>query len=279
VPAAANPVAVAAAGGHPWVVQDQQGARSVIRLALAALAAFLLVAPAKSDDAPLAAAISLDIPPYVMKNAGTGLEVDIVDRALAPQAVRFVQMPYGEIATAVPDGRAELAVGVRGSGDGAHLSQPFIAFANVAATRKDDGITINEVADLAGRRVLTWQGADRELGPDFERLFAAGGPQRERYEEFADQAEQVRAFWRSDQAVAIIDRAIFTYFSKAMGHDMDKVQFHFIFPPVTDFKVAFADAALRDRFDRGLDELCRSGAYADLLERYGVVLERSPCLR
>jgi hypothetical protein len=53
--------------------------------------------------------------------------------------------------------------------------------------------------------------------------------------------------------VIVIDRSIFAYFSKKMGHAMSKVDLFALFPPVTDFKAGFANAALRDRFNQGLD--------------------------
>jgi hypothetical protein len=40
---------------------------------------------------------------------------------------------------------------------------------------------------------------------------------------------------------------------------------------VTDFKAGFGNAALRDRFNQGLDGLCGNGGYAKLLDRYDVV--------
>ena len=38
---------------------------------------------------------------------------------------------------------------------------------------------------------------------------------------------------------------------------LNKVSFHAIFPPVTNFKAGFEDATVRDRFNEGLANLCR----------------------
>ena len=78
-------------------------------------------------------------------------------------------------------------------------------------------------------------------------------------------------FWQGDNLVIVIDRSIFAYFSKKMGHAMSEVDLFALFPPVTDFKAEFANAALRDRFNQGLDGLCGNGGYAKLLDRYDVV--------
>jgi polar amino acid transport system substrate-binding protein len=77
--------------------------------------------------------------------------------------------------------------------------------------------------------------------------------------------------------VIVIDRSIFSYFSKEMGHSISEVDLHSIFPAVTNFKVSFKEAAVRDSFDQGLTKLCQSGAYAELLDYYEVVLQRTVC--
>ena len=87
----------------------------------------------------------------------------------------------------------------------------------------------------------------------------------------------MRLFWERDGSVAVIDRSIFVYFTKAMGHSMSEVVLHKLFPPVTNFKVGFKDSALRDIFNLRLTELCRSGEYDALLERYDVILQESVC--
>ncbi len=249
------------------------------RRALAVLALCLVASVAHADKAELTVAIALDIPPYVMENATDGLEVEIVRRALADHSLRFVQMPYSEVDTAVQQGRADVAVGVQRTADGVSYSNDFIAFANYAISKRADGLEIDSIADLKNRRVLAWQGAYLELGAEFEELFSPASPQRRNYVEFGDQEDQVRRFWQRDGSVAVIDRSIFRYFSEAMGHSMREVTLHRIFPSVTEFQVGFADVAVRDTFNRRLGELCRSGEYAALLDRYGVVLPESVCDR
>lgn len=252
--------------------------RTARRFALL-LALALLARPAGAAPPELTVAISPDIPPYVMEGATRGLEVDIVRAALPDYALRFVQMPYQQLQTAVPEKRADASFGVQefSDEDGVFYSRDVVTFANAAFSKKAAGLEITRVADLGKYEVLAWQDADRELGPEFARLFASGSPQRERYVEIADQREQVRRFWQAKDAVIVIDRSVFAHESAEMGHRMDEVVAHDLFPAVTDFKVAFADAGVRDRFDRGLARICGSGEYRTLLERYRVELPRTVC--
>lgn len=225
----------------------------------------------------LLVAISLDMPPYVMDKAGTGLEVDIVRQALKDYSLLFIQVPYGELQTAVQQKGVDVSLGVGEEDKGIYCSADFITFANFAISRKADRFRIDSVADLKNHRVLTWGGAYLALGPEFEALFSPQSPQRKNYIEVADQEEQVRQFWKRKGQVIIIDRSIFNYFSKKMGHDPGKTSFHAIFPPVTNFKAGFRDATVRDRFDEGLADLCRSGEYAKLLRHYDVTVKQEIC--
>lgn len=247
-------------------------------LSLILMSPILVNQAALADKPHLTTAISLDIPPYVMETASTGLEVDIMRRALADDALAFTQMPYAKLQKAVQKGRADISVAVRQSDDaGVFYSDPFITFENVAVSKKSNGLKINSISDLADHQILTWQGADRELGSAFERLFAPDSPHHASYVEVPNQKDQVHLFWERKGSVAVIDRSIFVYFTKQLGHSMDDVELHWLFPPVTDFRVAFKDPALRDAFNARLAEICRSGEYAALLDRYDVILQKTVC--
>lgn len=50
--------------------------------------------------------------------------------------------------------------------------------------------------------------------------------------------EQVRRFWQAEEAVVVIDRAIFAAFSRELGHEPSEAVFSDLFPPVTNFRVA-----------------------------------------
>lgn len=233
---------------------------------------------ARAAEKELTVAIQHDLPPYVMDGAKKGLEVEIVRQALPGDSLRFIQMSYVGLQTAVPKKRAEVAVAVkRLFEDDAFYSRNFITFANVAISKKAAGLKIDDVAGLVGHQVLAWQDAYRELGHEFAKLYAPGGPQRAHYKAFGDQRDQVRAFWAAADDVIVIDRDVFRAFGDEMGHDMSQVVVHPIFPPATNFRVAFASKELRDAFDRGLTALCANGGYAKILASHQVELSRTVC--
>ncbi|MCB1736296.1 MAG: amino acid ABC transporter [Gammaproteobacteria bacterium] len=240
-------------------------------LFLAATCAALLAAlrPVHAE-APLRVAISPDIAPYVTDSATGGFEVALMHALLPGRTLTFVQHPYAALQTAVPRGEADIAVGVQPGDDGAWYSGPVIAFVNYAISRKSDTLPVATVSDLAPYPLLTWQNAYRELGPAFEQAYAPGTGLHARLVEIADQSEQVRRFWAVPKQIVVIDGSIFEHLSHQQGQDPGEAEFHALFPPTTDFRVAFRDPVQRDEFDRNLIELCQRGAYQALRDRYGI---------
>jgi len=234
---------------------------------------------AGSEKLQLTVAISVDIAPYVMQNATTGIEVDIATQALPGYQLKFIQMPYHKLQTAVAENQADVALGVQKFKDeeGIFYSNNFIDFVNSAITKKSTSLKIEKVADLADHKVLTWQDAYLELGPEFKKLFSPDSPQRKNYVEVADQSEQVKQFWDAKDAVIVIDRSIFDAISQTTGHKLSEVEYHALFPEATYFKANFRGADVRDTFNAGLKKLCLSGEYAKLLKKYNIELPSTIC--
>jgi len=230
-----------------------------------------------AEKPELRVSISLDIPPYVMKNATSGLEVDIMRLALGSNRLQFTQLPYQELQTAIPKQLADVSVGVQADKSGVFYSVDFITFANYAISKKADGLKIDSVADLRGHQVLTWENAYLELGKEFEAQYAPQSSERKNYLEVADQKEQVRKFWEGKNNIIVIDFSIFVHISKNLGYDLNKARFFAIFEPVTNFKAGFKDGSLRDWFNQAIAAMCKNGKYAELMKHYGVVAKQSVC--
>jgi len=248
------------------------------RGALLALVVLPLLRPGGAAAQPeIVVAVQPDTPPYVMQGATRGIEIELVRTILEGQKLRFIQMPYAELESAVAEKKADMAVGVRHIADGVAYSKDFITFANYAISRKADDLKIDAVADLRGHPVLAWQDAADELGEEFAALFSPRARAGRNYAEVGDQEEQVRRFWRTNGAVLVIDRSVFGYFNAALGHSTEEVTFHDIFVGATNFKVGFKDPNTRDEFDQRLTALCASGDYQKILARYHVDLPTTVC--
>jgi hypothetical protein len=191
--------------------------RGIVRNAIVSVALLLggFGHPAMAAGRPeLQVAVSLDIPPFVMDKGASGLEVDILRQALLGYTLRFIQLPYEELQTAVQRKRADVSAGVQRGDDGVYYSVDFVTFVNYAISKAADGFRIDRVADLKDHQVLTWENAYLELGGEFEAMFSPRSSQRKNYIEVADQMDQVRKFWDGKGLVLVIDRSIFEYFSR-----------------------------------------------------------------
>lgn len=247
-----------------------------LRLAIYSSALFAVV-HLHAEQSKLTVAISTDMPPYVMDSGNEGLEVDIVRQALEGYELNFVQMPLSDVQNAVQNKKADVAIGVLVDGDEIFYSDHLVTFVNFAISKKSDALSINTIDDLKAYPVLTWQNAYLELGDEFQTLFSPGAKYRSNYHEFGDQAKQVAQFWKADKQVIVIDRSIFEFFSNAMKQPIGSVNYHSLFPPVTEFKASFKDKAVKDAFNKKLKEMCQSGKYVKLLEMYDVELEATVC--
>jgi len=237
----------------------------------------LAQAVAQSGGTPLKVAIAGDAPPYVINNASSGLEVDIVREALPGYSLKFMQMGFAETAPALEQGKVQAAVNVMKKDDGLFYSNNMISFANYGITKASDKMKIDSIADLAGKKVITWQGAPMDLGPEFEKMYGPNGTQRQNLVQVPTAPDLVAQFWKMKDVVAVVDMELFKYFSNKMGHKMDQVNLFQIFPLMTDFRVGFRDQKVRDDFNRGLAELCRTGRYKELLKKYDVVQKQDVC--
>ncbi|WP_299584584.1 ABC transporter substrate-binding protein [uncultured Microbulbifer sp.] len=225
----------------------------------------------------LKVAISHDAPPYIINHAQSGLEVDIILQSLPGHTVSFLQMGWAEIQGAIAHGIADAETNVLGQNGKIYYSNNYIGFVNSAISKKKDNIKIEKISDLAGHHIIAWQGAHSDLGTQFAALFHPGKPLHKYYVEIGDSRKQVQEFWQRDNSVAIIDRAIFSYLSNKQGHTMDEVDIHRIFDPVSKFKMAFKEEAIRDAFNHGLSRLCETGTYVSLLKKYKVSQEANIC--
>jgi len=244
-----------------------------IKLGWLAVIIGCLSLPVSAD--PLVIAISNDIPPYVTDQGKGGIEIDIIKEALIHKGHTFttVQCSYKELETAVKDKRTDAAAGVRQMDDSTFYSDYFIQFKNVAVTKKKSKIKLDKLTDLKGKRIITWQNAYRDLGPEFESLFSPNVEESyiEKYKELPVQADQVDMFWKDQAEVIIIDEIIFKWFSKRLSglkKPDQEVVYHYLFPEITEFQLNFKDSRIRDDFNTGLKYIRDEGIDKEIMEDY-----------
>ncbi len=216
-----------------------------------------------------------DIPPYITKDAGGGMEIDIVRQALKVKGHTFSvkQYSYEQLDHVIKKDGLDAAACVQKSDDGTYYSDNFIWFKNYAFTKKGSGIKIDSISDLKGKSIVAWENAYEDLGPDFEALFSPDvkEPYRDKYKEIPNQKNQVEMFWNGEADVIVIDESILLWFTKHSSTKNAKVSnivYHNIFGDKTEFRVSFKDKQMRDDFNAGLKHIREKGVYQKIMDKY-----------
>lgn len=249
-----------------------QALRRALVLSLALLIGF--AAGTKARAAEITVGFRL-VAPYVIQGSDgqlSGLEHDLV-RDVLQRAGRGLQPRVLPLARLAEDFRrgalpaftpAAAAMNLPGC-----LSDVVLVYENIGLSLAERDVAANSVTDLRGLRLLAFQNA-RSLLPGIEEAIAGA---RTEYAEVANQMLQVRALFSERADVILGERRIFRTLIAAPDSAVDTrrpVREHRLFPP-NPYRVAFADAALCDDFNRALASFRASGDYNRLMQRYDPV--------
>ena len=249
------------------------------RLAAVGGAAFSILAGLGATALPASArpvtVLAPELPP-MMSTDGTGREASIISETLAAcgHEAHFKVVPFGRHWN---DYRDSTQAGGQGGGQvdavstvpaGMEMpgtrSAPYILYQNGASVLKSSGLTVQSLADLAGKRVITFSGAPDVL-PGLRAAIPSFGDFRER----ADQMVHSNLLFAGRVDAVLADGLIFAEYNRQLqekakaagGLPFDPaqpVQFTAIFPP-TAYSMVFRDEQLRADFDRCLVELKAKG--------------------
>lgn len=211
-----------------------------------------------------------DKPPYVI-NEESGLEIDLVKAAFATQNTEVVirlfprKTLYQQVKKRL-DGASSLTTK---ENDGLFYSTPYLVFFNVLVTKTESHIIANNVDDLAGLRISSWQGASHLLGPELQHLIHQNHQIPTTYHEVNAQTQQISMLLTNRADALIIDRNIFRwYWLKLPDTDKFEYNIHQIFPRTSVYQAAFRTEELRDRFNAGLIAIRNNGTYDAIWQSY-----------
>lgn len=240
------------------------------------LFAFIVVAlfPCFGSANEITVGFGKDKPPFVFGRDAKGLEIDIFREALAEAGYNLKVLHFNNeaLVEAVAMGRVDAVATARSDDPQLCKVERFVRFDNVAVSLQSQQLPIRDVEDLAGQRVVAWQGAYQDLGESFYRLFAPEHSRDDRrYLEHHSQEAQVKMFWLDRADVLIIDKVIFEWYRSQLPPNFQSqrpVQFHSVFSFPTYFPALFKDKTLCDQFRGGLEKLKASGRYEELYGSY-----------
>ena len=144
-------------------------------------------------------------------------------------------------------------------------SDRFFRFRDVVISKASSQFTIRRVSDLAGKRIVTFQGAKGFLGDEF-----ANTVKPENYQEIAEQNWQAKVLYTDNADLSIGDMFTFLHSIKSMKKINAKASdfvFHDLFPPIYS-RMGFHDKVLCERFNQAFKIIRNSGEYEAIYDKY-----------
>ena len=231
---------------------------------------FILLTAFNVQSREIEVVVGLDKPPYVNSASDSGFEVELVRAIISDMghSAKLLYLPYGRTTKVINQDAVDIALTLTPSHAVSPdiLSNPYIAYQNVAVTRLDRNLQIDSIEMLKTMSVVAFQTATSVLGKTFEETLSS----QPTYLEIAKQKRQVDMLMLGSVDVAVMDRNIFSHFKL---HDdrykNDDVVIHELFP-VSSYRAAIPNNELREAFNHSLSAMIKSGRYQALLEKYGL---------
>lgn len=215
------------------------------------------------------ATVGLALPPYIISENSTGMELEIVEETLdnIGKSLEVKYVPFIRIRKHMEEGKVELAFPTNEASGlkNVYYSDSHITYQNVVVTLKENDFEIKNIDDLKDKSIIAFQDANLYLGEEYKKM-AENNPS---YKEKAQQNLQISMLFGERVDAIVVDINIFKYF-RSINEDVDtskKVTIHEIFPK-TNYKVAFNSEKLRNDFNKSLKEIRKSGKYEKITKKY-----------
>ena len=201
-----------------------------MRLSLLLICLFIL--PTYAFSASLTIGSALNRPPYIIEDAESGLEIDIIKAAFKEmgQPVNFKFYSRKRQVLYFNKDRLDAVMTMNpANGVDGYWSNDYVEYTNVAISLSEQRLEITRIADLKKYSVAAFENARFLLGPEFNAV-----AQQTIYREVDSQLSQNRMLYLGRINTVIADRYIFAQLNKFVEDDVDTQQalsYHFIFPP------------------------------------------------
>lgn len=229
---------------------------------------FCLLMSAQTLSQQVTIASSGSIPPYVYSESDNGIQLDIIREALTLSGhslkIRYLSNNRGLsfLKTKNVDGVINVPAGI------SHLfySDSTIEYQNGVTALKSSELKISEISDLQALRVVGFQNASNYFGAEFKAMSL----KNDHYDEVVNQLAQLNMLFRNRCDAIVMDHRIYNYYFNTYKDELGFNQatvFYKILPPSPRY-VAFHNEALRDSFNKGLQQLKESGRHQEIIDQY-----------
>lgn len=225
----------------------------------------------------LSIGVSFSIPPWVIKESDSGIELDILNLAFqdSPYEIELVYAPFAYVHKLFDAERLDGYINAKHNPEKkGYLSETVVTFQNVAISLASKGFPGTFPIDfLQDKQVVAFQKASLLLGTEFERM----SQKNPDYQEIAKQSLQINLLYARGIDFIVMDRSIFGYYrNEAIQSDQGMTSQYDYFKPITihpifpssPYAYRFANESVRDTFDHGLQKLKESGRFDQILKNY-----------
>lgn len=228
----------------------------------------------KEQQRVLKVGVSFSIPPWVIRDSNSGIELDILREALESEgfSIKPVYVPFSRAYELFDQAQLDIVINAKRQMTGTgYLSEPVVRFQNVAISLASKGFPEQfDLSFMGDKSVVAFQKASQLLGNGFGNVMRSNPY----YEEVARQYLQLNLLFIREVDFIVMDKSIFGYFwNDAMKMSLNKpsyskeIRFHSVFPP-SAYSFLFHNEGLRDVFDDALDRMKMDGSYKAIFERY-----------
>lgn len=213
------------------------------------------------------------LPPFVIPETNSGIEVEIVSEALAYRGHKLIPiyLPMGRIAISFKNKKVDVVmidVGENLNIFGGFYGEAPVLYDNYFITLKQKNIKIKKPEDLKGLRINSFVGALKRY-PEW--LNEIG--KTNLYSEKNDQSTQALLLNFERVDVVLSDINIYKYYAgQSKPNPRFKnlpVDFHpFTKANPTHYQLVFSDSKLRDDYNLGLKELIKKGRIKEIYKHY-----------
>ena len=163
----------------------------------------------------LVVAFGSTLAPWVMPESNSGILIDLMSEAMEPLGyeIEAAYYPYARRIKSYQAEAVDVACDINenniiNSKLEGYFSGNVYAYENFAISLKKNNYNFNEISELSQYSLLSWQGAKKQLGPQYE-LMAETNPS---YIETHNQRLQVKMLFMERVEIIQMDKQIYEYY-------------------------------------------------------------------
>ncbi len=214
-----------------------------------------------------------DGPPHMIAVSNSGIDVDITREVLEEMGytVKLDFAPLSRTMLQVSNKQADLFLPTffQNDTDKLFISAPIINYHPIAFSLENNKFQFERISDLAGKNVVTFQGAAGYFGEEFIKISKLEG-----YFELHDMSKFPEMLVKGRCDVVVLDYYIFYYYlqeyfkkNPTKSHKMKEID-EFLLFPLAKAHVGFNDQKLRNEFNKQLQRYKNQGKDKAVINKY-----------